>query len=154
MLNLKIKQITCQWHNQISKVMDTEVLDINEISQLLKETHETVMFYKSELMVPKNIVQLLLCIEQFLYFSSIMKEENDNEDFFYPIFFFIEALKNGFFEDKPKYMFEPSDTVRNLIYGLEVEEENIREFITTFSSILRDFEGIKLLPYKDYEPYQ
>ena len=69
------------------------------IRELFKRSYEVLDFYHKDALVPKEVSELLLEMDGFLYFASLItdKEFDDNPYLYQAVHSLAEALKNGFF---------------------------------------------------------
>ena len=83
MSNSEIASIVKEWKDMTKVVMSLDELPLPKIQQLLKDTYRILTdFLKSEL-VPKQISELFLEMEDFLYFCSLMEEKEKSVGFYH-----------------------------------------------------------------------
>ena len=83
MSNSEIASIVKEWKDMTKVVMSLDELPLPKKQQLLKDTYRILTdFLKSEL-VPKQISELFLEMEDFLYFSSLMEEKEKSVGFYH-----------------------------------------------------------------------
>ena len=80
-----INVIVDEWCEMTNIVLDLKELSFSKIQNLLKETYEILTEYHKEKLIPKEISKLLLEVDSFLYFTSLM-EENEKGIDFYPCY--------------------------------------------------------------------
>lgn len=102
-----INVIVDEWCEMINIVLDLKELSLSKIQNLLKETYEILTEYHKEKLIPKEISKLLLEVDNFLYFTSLMEENEKGVDFYHfqYISSIFEAMKEGFFNSEYTYTF-------------------------------------------------
>ena len=92
-------QIEEKWRAKTSTVLDLEEISPTDMKRLLKETYELLLKFHKEELVPKEVTKVLLEMDAFLYFVSLMERKEVGIDFYkyQRIFSIVEALKAGFF---------------------------------------------------------
>ncbi len=135
----EIASIVKEWKDMTNVVMSLEKLPLPKIQQLLKDTYRILtVFHKSEL-VPKQISELFLEMEDFLYFTSLMEEKEKSMGFYYwqEIFCIVKALEKGFFEGKYRCDFPKmiiTDTLDN-DFLFDFDSDNIEGYIVAFNRV-------------------
>ena len=88
-----------KWRAKTSTVLDLEEISPSDMKRLLKETYELLLKFHKEELVPKEVTKVLLEMDAFLYFVSLMERKEVGIDFYkyQRIFSIVEALKTGFF---------------------------------------------------------
>ena len=92
--------ITREWKALTYKVLDKEPLSLPHLQSLLADTYSVLTsFHKNEL-VPKSVCKMLLATDEFLYFASMMEENENKLDFYHYqlISQITEGMKKGFFD--------------------------------------------------------
>ena len=95
-----ITQITKNWIQMTHQVLDLKRIPSIEIRDLLRRTYEVLNHYHKEECAPKAVAEMLLEMDGFLYFASLItdKEFDDNPYLYQAVHSIAEALKAGFFE--------------------------------------------------------
>ena len=95
-------QLTEQWGQMTQLVLDLKRIPSEQLQSLLKETYKILSLYCKDNLVPKDVCKILLEMDAFLYFASIVegKEVEINFHFYQAIHMMVEALKEGFFRGK------------------------------------------------------
>lgn len=95
-----ITQITADWIQMTHRVLDLKRIPSIEIRDLLRKTYEVLNHYHKEDMIPKELGEMLLEMDGFLYFAALItdKEFDDNPYLYQAVHSIAEALKAGFFE--------------------------------------------------------
>ena len=95
-----ILEITKEWIGMTHKVLDLKRIPSVEIRDILKNTYEVLNYYHKDEAVPKTVCKMLLEMDDFLYFASMItdKEFNDDPYLYQAIFSIVESLKIGFFK--------------------------------------------------------
>lgn len=135
----EISLLIKEWKDMISVVMSLEELSLPKIQELLKETYRILtVFHKSEL-VPKQISELFLEMENFLYFTSLMEEKEKNTGFYHwqEVFCIVKALEKGFFEGKYRCDF-PKLIITDILdndFLFDFGSDNIEGYIVAFNEV-------------------
>ena len=97
-----LEQIANEWQQMTSTVMDLQDISLSEIQGLLKDTYQALTAFHNDVLIPKEVCKILLEMEDFLYFASLMEEKEVGESFYHwrEIFVISTALKTGFLEGK------------------------------------------------------
>ncbi len=103
------------------------------MQNLLKETYQTLITFHKDELIPKEISKLLLEMDNFLYFTSLMENKEVGIDFYnyQYISSIVTALKKGFFEadytcDFPKLKIKDSNENEVLIdFEMDIFNEKI-----------------------------
>ena len=95
----KISAVTNEWIQMTHKVLHLKRIPTTEIRNLLKDTYEILTFYHKQEIVPKTVCEMLLEMDGFLYFASMItdKEFDDDPYLYQAIHCIVKALKTGFF---------------------------------------------------------
>lgn len=83
-------------------VLDLKPLPYSEIQNLLKNTYSILTRYRKNALVPKQISKILLAMDEFIYFASLMEEKELSEGYYCSrqIRVIFASLKDGFFKGK------------------------------------------------------
>lgn len=118
----EIVQLTKTWETMTHTVLDLKKFSLLEMQTLLKDTYKTLILFHKDELVPKEISKLLLEMDNFLYFTSLMENKEVGIDFYnyQYIFSIVAALKKGFFKadytcDFPELKLDNSDNIEILI---------------------------------------
>ena len=139
MSNSEIASIVKEWKDMTKVVMSLDELPLPKIQQLLKDTYRILTdFLKSEL-VPKQISELFLEMEDFLYFSSLMVEKEKSVGFYHrqEIFCIVKSLEKGFFEGKYRCDF-PKLVITDILdnaFLFDFDSDNIVGYIVAFNEV-------------------
>ena len=89
-----------QWDDAASSVLALEPLPSDELWQLLGDTYRELTAVHKDAKIPKEIAKILLNAEEFLYFASVMEDNEMGPDFYHwqAIRILVDALKAGFFK--------------------------------------------------------
>ena len=103
----KIVRLVEDWERLTDKVLDLKSFEILEAVSLLGRSYDVLVQYSSDELVPKEVSKILLSMEEFLYFSSMMEEKETAVDFYHyqAMFGIISALREGFFSGKFEHKF-------------------------------------------------
>ena len=99
-----ITAITEEWIKLTYRVLDLHRIPSSEIRDALKRTYQVLYCYHKEDAVPKAVCKMIIEMDEFLYFASMINEnELDDDPCFYQAIHSIgEALRAGFFDGKYK----------------------------------------------------
>ena len=94
-----ITEITREWEKVTDRVLDLEKFEFSHMQQLLKDTYEILYKYHQENLVPKAVCKLLLEVDAFLYFVSLMEGKEVGVDYYRYRYIdaIVQELKAGFF---------------------------------------------------------
>lgn len=95
----ELARIAREWDETTHTVLDLEKFSLTEMQVLLKETYIVLTAFHKEQFIPKGISKILLNMDSFLYFVSLM-EDNEAVNFccYQKISAIVDALKVGFFQ--------------------------------------------------------
>ncbi len=98
-INNSITEITEKWKRITYSVLDLKRISSAEIRENLKKTYEVLNYYHKDEYVPKSVCEMLLEMDSFLYFASMITDkEFDDDPYLYQTTHSIaQALKKGFF---------------------------------------------------------
>ena len=84
------------------RVLDLKRIPSIEIRELFRKSYEVLDCYHKEMLVPKELAEMLLEMDGFLYFAALItdKEFDDDPYLYQAVHSVAEALKKGFFEGK------------------------------------------------------
>lgn len=96
----KISAVTNEWIQMTHKVLHLKRIPTTEIRNLLKDTYEILTFYHKQEIVPKTVCEMLLEMDSFFYFASMItdKEFDDNPYLYQAIYSIADSLKTDFFK--------------------------------------------------------
>lgn len=94
-----ILQTAEQWVQMTHTALALKRIPAPVVQRLLKDTYEALYAYRKDSLVPKEIGKLLLEMDGFLYFATLIgdKEFDDDLPLYRAIHSVAEALKDGFF---------------------------------------------------------
>ena len=96
----RIDLLINQWKEMTYAVLDLKKISLSETQELLKETYKLLIKFHKQEVIPKELCKLLLEMDGFLYFSSLMEDKEVGIDFYHYqlVSLIVKALKKGFFE--------------------------------------------------------
>ncbi len=96
----EITKIIQDWQDVTGIVVSLKELPVKKVEKLLKETYFVMNTFHKDELIPKELGELFLEIEEFLYFSSIMEENEMPTDYYrwQKIFTIVKSLEKGFFQ--------------------------------------------------------
>ena len=88
-----------RWGSMIGTVLNLDRVPSDELQFLLKDTYEKLYFYQKSDTIPKELAKLLLEMNEYLYFSTLIEDKEDRPDFYYyrAVSSVVKALTDGFF---------------------------------------------------------
>ena len=131
--------ISDAWDDMTHRVLNLEELPLCEIQDLLKDTYSALTFFHKDDLVPKEISRVLLRLDEFLYFTSMMEENERGFGYYHwqEIFLIVEALKKGFFNAKYDYAYPKLNVCDPLDQEvlLDLEENRLEDYIRMINSM-------------------
>ena len=128
-----IKRVTEEWDDMTRRVLDLKRIPSMEIRDLFSKSYHVLDCYHKESLVPKELTEMLLEIDGFLYFAALItdKEFDDDPYLYQAIHSVAEALKKGFFEGKYecKYPLLKVINPEDSICILDLEKGRIEDLI-------------------------
>ena len=99
MKQLSILDTARAWLDLTYVVLDLKKIPARQIQNNLKNTYEILYFYHRQDCAPKMVSKLLLEMDAFLYFVSLMEDGEVEKDFYYfqTVSCIAKALKQGYF---------------------------------------------------------
>ena len=90
-----IKRVTEEWDDMTHRVLDLKRIPSIAIRDLFAKSYHVLDYYHKESLVPKELTEMLLEIDGFLYFASLITDnEFDDDPYLYQaIYSVVEALK-------------------------------------------------------------
>ena len=103
----ELARIAREWDEATHAVLDLKQFSLTEMQVLLKETYIALTVFHKEEFIPKGISKILLNMDAFLYFASLMENKEVPVDFYHyqKISMVVSALKLGFFSGKYECVF-------------------------------------------------
>lgn len=94
-----IRKVADHWSKLGSDVLELKRISPTEIQNLLKETYRTLTALHKKPLVPKVTSRIFIEMDSFLYFASMIEENEDKMNFYHykKIHSIVTALKEGFF---------------------------------------------------------
>lgn len=94
-----IRKVSDHWSELSFAVLEMKRISPSEIQNLLKETYRTLTAFHTKNLVPKGISRIFIEMDSFLYFASMIEENEDKMGFYHykTIHSIVTALKKGFF---------------------------------------------------------
>lgn len=94
-----IRKVADHWNKLGFDALELKRVSPSEIQNLLKETYRILLAFHKNNLVPKGISKIFIEMDSFLYFASMIEENEDKMDFYQykTIHSIVEALKRGFF---------------------------------------------------------
>lgn len=94
-----IRKVADHWSELSFDVLEMKRISPSEIQNLLKETYRILIAFHKKNLVPKGISRIFIEMDSFLYFASMIEENEDKMGFYHykTIHSIVTALKKGFF---------------------------------------------------------
>ena len=88
-----------EWHQMTNDVLNLKEISPNRTQQLLQQTRLVIASYAKETLVPKAVVKLFGEMDEFLYFASMMEDNEVRMDFYHyqDISCEVKAIKETFY---------------------------------------------------------
>ncbi len=95
-----LEQLSGKWDDMTYAVIELKDISRPNLQALLKDTYLVLREFSKAELVPKEITKILLNMEEYLYFASVIEANEDKKDFycFKYVSMINKALKKGFFE--------------------------------------------------------
>ena len=92
-----LTKLACRWRDMIGRALELKTIPSDRLQRLLRDTYEALHYYEQDL-VPRQISKVLLEMEAFLYFASVMEDNEMGENFYFyqAIYGVVKALEEGF----------------------------------------------------------
>lgn len=94
-----IRKVSDHWSELSFAVLEMKRISPSKIQNLLKETYRILIAFHKKNLVPKGISRIFIEMDSFLYFASMIEENEDKIDFYHyrVIHSIVTALKKGYF---------------------------------------------------------
>lgn len=130
----RIENAIQEWSRITDTIRYIEETKIPVLQNVLRITYRDLTELKDELLVPKNTCQLMLAMEEFLFYVSTVAdaEELPIGDYYQKLFVIIQELENGFLNSNykstyPKLEFKgPSN--EDIVF--DFENDSLEEFVS------------------------
>ena len=126
-----ITAITKEWSKMTYNVLDLKRIPSIEIRDLLRNTYDVLNYYHKDELIPKAVSEMLLEMDGFLYFASMItdKEFDDDPYLYQAIHSIAESLKTGFFkgEYECKYPVLKVNNTKEKPYILDLQNGYIED---------------------------
>ena len=135
-----------KWENLIQAVLSLKPLDVSEFASLLADTYKIIKSLDNKKEVPKDVCKLLITMDEWLYFASLMEEKEVGTDFYnyQASYSIISAIKAGFFDGDYKHCFATTKT--DEIYTVNMNEKEIAAYLQSVKDqSYKKHSGIKLI---------
>ncbi len=73
-MNLKLEKLSDRWHKLVAKAKRTELISDEELLAVFKMTHRVFDSLHETDLVPRKAVQVVMLMDEFTYYASIMDE--------------------------------------------------------------------------------
>ena len=95
----RIDLLINQWKEMTYAVLNLKKISLSEMQELLKETYKLLIKFHKQEVIPKELCKLLLEMDGFLYFSSLMEDKEVGIAFYHyqTVSLIVDAFKKGFF---------------------------------------------------------
>ncbi len=91
----EITDLTIKWDSMVFEIMDLKPVDVEQLKTLFETTHELLKKYIKDRLVPKEMCELLLQIQEWLEFTSIVQDSQYCE-YYGPLSEIVRYLLKGF----------------------------------------------------------
>lgn len=118
----ELERIARQWDELTHTVLECKEISFGEMKDLLRDTYVVLTAFHKDRFVPKEISKILLNMDSFLYFASLMEGQEVAVDFYryQMLSAVVSALKAGFFAAKyecayPKLQIYDAERISHII---------------------------------------
>ena len=103
----ELRLIADKWDHMTMRVLNLQELPLAKLQVLLCDTYRVLTQIHKDSLVPKEVTRILLNIEEYLYFASLMEEKEVPEGYYCyrQLCSIINAFKAGFFNAEYPYAF-------------------------------------------------
>ena len=129
----EIEYLADQWDQMTSTVMSLKCISLSKVQKLLNNSYIVLTVFCKDEFIPKEISKLLLNMDEFLYFASLMEDHEVKLDFYHYqlISTIVGALKDGFFAGSyesraPKLMLRDTNMKQ---FEIDLERDNLDKYI-------------------------
>ena len=96
-----IKKLSQQWVSMTLIVLKEDNFPSDMFKNLLKESYAVLNHYHKDALIPKEVTELLLEMDGFLYFVSLINGKEGITDMYFPAAHMaVEGVKKGFLDGK------------------------------------------------------
>lgn len=97
----EINKLAQQWVSMTLTMLREDDFPSEAVKNLLRESYAVLNHYHEDTFIPKEVTKMLLEMDSFLYFLSLLSgKEGIYETYFPAVHMAIEGLKNGFLDGK------------------------------------------------------
>ena len=95
-----IKGITREWNDLTGKVIELKDIPVIDIEELIRDTYEVLYKYHKDTLIPKELTEMLLEIEDFVGMSSTMELTEKSEGYYhsFEVLLIMKNMKSAFFK--------------------------------------------------------
>ena len=103
----ELKSIADRWERMTILILSLQELSIAEMQALLCDTYRALTQFHKEPLIPKAITRILLNIEEYLYFASLLEEKEVPEGYYCcrQVYLIVRSFKEGFFNAEYSHIF-------------------------------------------------
>ena len=126
--------LTEEWSDMSNKALGVEKIPLDKMQRLLKETYEALFFYHKFGLAPKEIITLLFEMDHYIYFSTLMKDEYEPENFPYyqAVSCVVKAIEEGFLKGMYEHAFpllKVYDILSDKTYVIDLKNGNLTDIM-------------------------
>ena len=102
-----LEAIAEHWGCMTMLTLNLREISLAEMRALLRDTYMALTQFHKDLLIPKEVTRILLSIEEYLYFASLMEEKEVPEGYYCyrQLNLIVNAFKEGFFNAEYAYEF-------------------------------------------------
>ncbi len=132
MTNEVITRTVREWDNMTDAVLELKEFSLSDMQKLLSATYSILYRYHKDSLIPKEITALFVSIYDFLYFASLMEENEKTVDFYnyQGISFIVHVLQTGFLGGNYELAY-PRIKIKDISknsYILDLEKDSLESF--------------------------
>ena len=134
MSDIVLSLLAEEWSDMSNKALSVEKIPLDKMQRLLKETYEALYFYHKFGLAPKEVIALLFEMDHYVYFSTLMKDEYEPENFPYyqAVSCVVKAMEEGFFKGMYEHAFpllKVYDILSDKTYVIDLKNGNLTDIM-------------------------
>lgn len=131
--NAELSRIAKQWDGMTHTVLDLQKFSFAKMRNLLLDTYAVLTAFYKDQFVPKQISRILLNMDEFLYFTSLMEGNEVAVDFYryQALSSVVSAMKTGFFAAEYAYAYPQLQICdpKGISHIVDLEKDNLETLL-------------------------
>lgn len=105
--NKRLESLARKWSYMTMLVLNLQELPIIDMQMLLRDTYKVLAQFHKDPLIPREITQIFLEMEEYLYFAALMEDIEVPTGYYCyrQVYIIVKALKEGFFNTVCVYTF-------------------------------------------------